>query len=27
VNQVRDAEICAVASGSGIPTSAVLLRR
>jgi len=27
VNQVRDAEICAVASGSGIPTSALLLRR
>jgi acetyl-CoA acetyltransferase len=27
VNQVRDAELCAVASGSGIPTSALLLRR
>src|SRR5262245_14438621 len=27
VNQVPDAEICAVASGSGIPTSALLLRR
>jgi len=27
VNQVRDAEICAVTSGSGIPTSALLLRR
>jgi acetyl-CoA acetyltransferase len=27
VNQVRDAETCLVASGSGIPTSALLLRR
>jgi acetyl-CoA acetyltransferase len=27
VNQVGDAEICLVASGSGIPTSALLLRR
>jgi len=27
VSQVPDAEICAVASGSGIPTSALLLRR
>jgi acetyl-CoA acetyltransferase len=27
VNQVRDAEVCLVASGSGIPTSALLLRR
>jgi acetyl-CoA acetyltransferase len=27
VNQVRDAETCVVASGSGIPTSALLLRR
>jgi acetyl-CoA acetyltransferase len=27
VNQVRDAELCAVASGSGIPTSALVLRR
>ena len=27
VNQVRDAELCVVASGSGIPTSALLLRR
>jgi acetyl-CoA acetyltransferase len=26
-NQVRDAELCVVASGSGIPTSALLLRR
>jgi acetyl-CoA acetyltransferase len=27
VNQVPDAELCVVASGSGIPTSALLLRR
>jgi len=27
VSQVPHAEICAVASGSGIPTSALLLRR
>ncbi|HZP41208.1 MAG TPA: hypothetical protein VFD84_06825 [Candidatus Binatia bacterium] len=27
VNQVADAELCLVASGSGIPTSALLLRR
>jgi acetyl-CoA acetyltransferase len=27
VNQVPDAEVCLVASGTGIPTSALILRR